>query len=231
LKNRINLAFGLALLILAVVAFASYRNIMRLRADVTWMEHTYQTSRTIRILFLKITEAETGQRGFVISANQAFVERFSLAEQSIPATLDALRELTKDNPRQQRRLDTVQQFIAEKLAFAQQTIALRRDQGLEPASQLVGTGRGEHLMDQISALIAEMQQEESQLLAERGKATDRTIRETTWVIAAGLLLAFLVGCLALLGWILVHQLRFYWILVNKPAPADAFAGKQAEARG
>jgi signal transduction histidine kinase len=192
LKSKINLAFGLALLILAVVAFASYRSIVRLRADVNWMEHTYEVSRTIRILLLEITEAETGQRGFVITAKQAFVKRFSLAEQSIPATLDTLRELTKDNPRQQRRMDTLQQLIIQRLAFARENMQTRKQKGLEAAAEMVGTGRGEKLMDQISALIAEMQQEESQLLAERDKATDRTIRETTLVIAAGLLLAFLV---------------------------------------
>lgn len=192
LKNRISLAFGLALLVLAIVAVASYRNIMQLRADVSWVEHTYQVSRTIRTLFSKLAEAESDQRGFVITGTPEFLKRFSLAEQSLPATLATLRDLTKDNPRQQRRLDTLQQLIVKKLAFAHENIEIRKHKSLEAAVQLVGTGRGYQLMDQISALIAEMQQEESQLMAERDQATDQTIRETTWVIAAGLLLAFLV---------------------------------------
>jgi PAS domain S-box-containing protein len=193
LKNRINLAFGLALLVLVVVAVASYRNITRLRADVNWMEHTYDVSRTIQILFLKIAEGQAGERGFIITADPAFIERFSLAEQSIPPTLDALRELTKDNPGQQGRLDTLQQLVTQKLAFARENMEIRRKQGLEASAELVGTGRaGYRLMDQISAVIAEMQQEETELLVERNNATDQTIRQTTWVIAAGLLLAFLV---------------------------------------
>ncbi len=70
------------------------------------------------------------------------------------------------SPNQQRQLDILESLIAQKLAVSQQIIDWRENQGFEAASQLVLTGKGKRVMDQMRSHTREMTNEEQKLLAQ-----------------------------------------------------------------
>src|SRR5258708_14465177 len=80
-----------------------------------------------------------------------------------------MRDLTRDNPLQQRRLDTLEPLIAGKFAELKETIDLRRDpvKGFEAARQVVISDKGKGLMDELRKVVHDMEGEENDLLKKR----------------------------------------------------------------
>ena len=78
------------------------------------------------MLSLRTRIAETGQRGFVITGDEAFLAPYMASLKDLPPVLKEARELTRDNPNQQRRLDEVEPLVARKLAELKHTVELRR---------------------------------------------------------------------------------------------------------
>jgi CHASE3 domain sensor protein len=94
-----------------------------------------------------VKDVETGHRGFLVSGDDTFLESFELGLQNLPRDTSRLRQLTRDNPRQQRRLDELGQLIEQKVAFARDSIQLKRSGGYYV--ERVQSGAGRRLMDRI----------------------------------------------------------------------------------
>jgi PAS domain S-box-containing protein len=191
-RIRIHLSFGIALLILALVSVAAYRNIRELGAQARMVEQTHevlqQTGRTFRL----VIEVRAGGRGYALTGQPSLLEAYRLARQELPQSVARLRRLTADNPAQQRRLDALELLLAQRLEFSAEIIGSRDTGGIEASARLVATGRGEHLTGQIRALLLEMESEENRLLAAGQEAILGHTRDTFFIIAAGLLVAFLI---------------------------------------
>ena len=114
-----------------------------------------------------LQDAETGQRGYLLTGVESYLEPFKNANQKIHIVLDDLRTLTADNPRQQEELDRIGPLVHEKFNELIKTISLLKTEGLDIALALVQTDRGKIVMDQIRSHIANMEAEENALLAKR----------------------------------------------------------------
>src|ERR1700744_2247299 len=112
-------------------------------------------------LLSTIKDAETGQRGYLLTNNDRYLEPYNAALPVATAELDQLAELTRDNPNQQARIPQLKLHIDAKFAELKQTIDLRRTQGAEAALAVVTTDRGKAEMDAIRAQLAAMDQEEA----------------------------------------------------------------------
>ena len=184
--------FGLASAILVGVSLVSYRSITNL------VETNDQAAQTQKILFelddvlSQVKDAETGQRGYIITGEQRYLEPYRAALANLPQKVQAVRQLTANNPLQQQRLHTLEHLIAEKLAELKQTIELRQEKGFEPASQLILTDKGKHLMDNIRQLIREMEKEEDILLKQRSLAAQASRRNTLFTFSIAISLVFFI---------------------------------------
>ena len=114
--------------------------------------------------------------------------------------LASLRSLTRDNPSQQKRLAAAEPLIRAKLAALKETINLRATKGFDPAREIIMTGRGKALMDQVRQQVAEAQAEEGRLLKERSLAKEADLRSRSQVVIIGSVFScvFLVTALLLL---------------------------------
>jgi methyl-accepting chemotaxis protein len=202
--RRLVAAFGLAALTLVVIALISYRNASHLIENNVWVAHTHQVRADLADLLSELKDAETGQRGYIITGDESYLAPYQAALAAIKGTLDDVRKLTSDNPNQQRRLATVAPLIDAKLAELKQTINLRRTEGLDAAAKVVLTNAGKSYMDQIRAVIAEADQEEMDLLKRRSEearsSADMTMSIILW---GGLLGTFAV---AAIGWFITSSL-------------------------
>ena len=94
-----------------------------------------------------LKDAETGQRGFVITGDEAYLEPYRGAVDALPGTLEDLRELTADNPNQQQAARRARAARDPKLAELKRTIDLRRTRVRARPQMVVRAGEGKKTMD------------------------------------------------------------------------------------
>src|SRR6266853_1799622 len=135
--RKLGAGFALAGIALLVVAMAGYRNIHRLVENDRWVNHTHQTRVALADLLSALKDAETGQRGYVITGIDSFLEPYQAALTSVDKAFDEVRNLTADNAEQQRRLESARPLIDAKLAELKLTIDQRRTRGFEVAANTV----------------------------------------------------------------------------------------------
>jgi len=161
----LGLAFGFIIIVL--IAAASYYDELRYTETRDWQIHTYDVIQRLQATFSILQDAETGQRGYVLTGQNSYLQPFYEAVAKVRDDLGRLYVLTSDNPRQQERLAEIQSLAEAKFDELQETISLRKEKGLEAALQVVRTGKGKALMDSIRELMARMQSEEEGLLKQR----------------------------------------------------------------
>lgn len=147
-------------------AFA-YVNLKTLRENTEAIVHSYEVIITLDELLSSTQDAETGQRGFLLTNNDRYLDPYNAAVDTIPAKIQEIGELTSDNPAQVRRLPILKQHVDAKLAELKQTIDLRRTQRLEAALAIVNSDRGKVAMDAIRGQLSAMSREEAVLRAKR----------------------------------------------------------------
>src|SRR5882762_4359540 len=138
--RRLVAAFGLAALTLVVIALISYRNASRLIENDVWVAHTHQVRAELADLLSELKDAETGQRGYLITGEDSYLAPYQSALAAIKSTFEDVRKLTADNPNQQRRLAAISPLIDTRLAELKESIDLRRNQGLDAATKFVMSG-------------------------------------------------------------------------------------------
>jgi CHASE3 domain sensor protein len=142
---------------------------------------------------------QTGQRGFLLTGEDRYLEPFQGALKAIDRHIQNLRELTADNPDQQKRVNTLQTLTAEKLAELADTIALRRQRGERAALQMVLTDKGRNSMDEVRRLIGIMEDGESELLRQRDLRAKATAHFAVGaMVFGGLLVLELVSTVGVL---------------------------------
>ena len=141
-----------------------------------------------------LKDAETGQRGFIITGRPEYLEPYHAAAGVVDAQLASLRRLTAGNARQQVRIAAITELVRKKIAIAEESIALRKTQGLLVASQAMATLAGKKTMDQLRALVAEAQAEEAENLKIHTTQSTADSRRTLQSV----LLGGALGALALL---------------------------------
>src|SRR5882757_2534406 len=202
--KRLVAGFGLSALTLVVISVVSYYNASRLIENDTWVKHTHQVRTELALLLSQLKDAETGQRGYIITGVDSYLEPYQSAVGAVQSTLDNLRRLTSDNPNQLRRLSAVAPLVDAKLAELKQTIDLRRAQGLEVATNVILSDVGKSTMDRARAIVGEADQEEKSLLDRRSEEARASANMTVWIILWGGLLGTLA--VAVIGWFISSSL-------------------------
>jgi len=202
--RKIALGFGLSVAILVVVGAVTYRTTDMLIDNDHMVTHTHQVLETVAHVLSLAKDAETGQRGYVLTGDDAYLEPHRKAIAGIDGTLADLQQLTADNPRQRSRIAALTPLLEAKLAELKRTIDLRREQGFEAALKIVIAGQGKRDMDEIRRVLGEMDLEERQLLGERRDAAEASVRGAKSTIWAGAVLAFVLVALA--GFVITRSL-------------------------
>ena len=199
--TKLAMGFGLALLILVAIGVVAYQSIQNLTVTAGLVSRTHEVLGTLESVLSTIKDAETGQRGYLLVGEDRYLEPYTASQKAIDTELKDLREMTKDNPSQVRRmeiLDTLVRGKEGKYAELDETIAARRDpvQGLDAALKIVRTDKGKQVMDDIRKTIADMKAEAEARLKERTTEADTNARNASLIIVLGTIGAFIVLGLA-----------------------------------
>jgi methyl-accepting chemotaxis protein len=194
--KKIGSGFGLALLALTIVGAVSYDGTSKLIDSAAWKWHTREVLGGADELLSAMKDAETGQRGYIITGEARYLEPYQGAREAVDQKLKLLLESTADNPIQQRRLAAIEPLVVSKFAELQETIDLRRTKGFGAAVQEVLTDKGKDAMDSIRNLVGEMREEETGLLVKRSVEERDRAHRTEMTIVVGGLCAFALLSLA-----------------------------------
>ncbi|HEX4367887.1 MAG TPA: CHASE3 domain-containing protein, partial [Rhodopila sp.] len=157
--RRLIAGFGLAGLTLLLVIVVSYRNIAGLIENDDRVEQSHQVRVELADLLSELNDAETGQRGYLLTGIESYLQPYEAAVPEIKVTFAKVADLTADNPLQKPRLAKLSPLIDAKLAELEQTIALRRTQDIGAALKIVLGSNGKTLMDQIRTVIGQSDQD------------------------------------------------------------------------
>jgi signal transduction histidine kinase len=167
LKSSIGLAIVFAVLLVAVNAIVAYRAVGVLEQAQSWVQHTYQVIAQVEIITGAAKDAETGERGYLITGDPAFLEPYNNAERDMPGDLDTFQHLTADNPSQQDRGAKMRAHLAIRNQLLHDAIQIRQGGSTMAQAALSVTGPGKVEMDTIRAIAKDMQAEEYRLLTVR----------------------------------------------------------------
>lgn len=138
------------------------------------VDHSYQVLTGLNRLFVALEDAETGQRGFIITGREDYLEPYLAALRQTDGHLANLRRLIAADPGQAARLAQLEALTEAKLGELGEVIRLRRNEGLESASRAILQGRGKQLMDEVRTEVASIEaREEARLQAQQEDARRR----------------------------------------------------------
>jgi CHASE3 domain sensor protein len=186
----------LALLLSGVISFSYNRQLKDYRDAV---DHTFEVISAIDNALLRLQDAETGQRGFIITGDDSYLAPFEAGRTAIFRILSDLRELVTDNADQRARIAGLRELAEIKMNELEDTITTRKQDGFEPARTKVLSSAGKETMDRIRSVAAEMRAAEGSLLEAR-LASARFAERMMIVVAVvcvalsllGRMLAFLI---------------------------------------
>jgi PAS domain S-box-containing protein len=190
--------------ILVFVGWESYRYTARVYEVADARRHSHEVLRTLDETLARLVDAETGQRGYLLTGDEGYLEPYREAIRNLDRVSGQLKSLTSGQPDQRKRIQTLEPLIEKKLAILQRTIDLRRKEGFEAANKLVLEGQGKEWMDQIRVVLAEMVDEEDNLRTIRTQEMKTVLARTSRLVVAGNLLSILL--LSLVFVVLLHEL-------------------------
>lgn len=166
------------------------------RSSFGWATHTMQVEDQLHQTLAALGDAESAQRGFLLSLDTVYIASSIQAADTARQLLGSLRRLTADNPGQQRRLDTLDRLVAARLALLRSGAALMQAGYRDSVDRLIRSGRGRRLMDSIHATVQSALAREDTLLDRRQVAVERALAHRRFAEA-------LIAGIALLAMVLV----------------------------
>ena len=199
MSQKLYTGFGVVLLVILLLVLSTWRGFDQVDGAVKHNIHTYNVINASADLLVSLVNIESGARGFVITGRDQFLGPLESGERDFQSNLALLRQLTKDNPAQQRRLAETQamhdQWLREDINIY---LELRRQvvagqQSFEALIERVATGSSKVKVDAMRRLISDIQGEERALLAQRTASMNAAKFLSLTILLAGGVIATLLA--------------------------------------
>ena len=200
LSVRLSLFWLIWSVVLGVSGVVAYRNVQELSQAAGWVAHTHEVLEASQATLTTLTEAESGQRGFLITGDPVSLEPYRAALARLQEELGQVQALVRDNPRQGVLVQGLRELAGARLDELRMTLNLR-DRDPEAARRAVLAHLSTNIMGSIRGQFEAMRREEQALLAGREQASRRAFRAALFsgMLSMGL---GLLGMAALLGLVL-----------------------------
>jgi PAS domain S-box-containing protein len=188
LRLKLSAALGVALVII-LVGVASLYALHESANAADAVQHSEEVRSVLERALTTVVNAETGQRGYLLTRDSDYLRPYTSARTEVEHELASIRELTADNPLQQRRIDSLALISDAKLVEMNATVVLMQAGQADSALRIVMAGRGANLTLRARRLIDEMEATENDLLAQRTSIYNERARAVVLIIVIGSLLA------------------------------------------
>lgn len=224
------LGFAIAVTLIALAGWGSYRAVADLREATRHVRHTLSVRQQAEIVLSLLKDAETAQRGYVVTGREEYLQPYQSTVALLPRHLEQLRTLVADDARQRDSVATIEALIRDKLREVDDTIAARRQGGFDAAARVIDSGYGKRIMDRLREAVGRVLEAEEGMFSERAVLEERRARVAMSVTIGGLALAvlLLVAAIALLT--VATRQREREQAGRDAAEAAARASQESEAR-
>jgi len=207
--KKIGLGFAAPLAILLAVAVLACWTTYQLIETAWWVDHTHQVLENLETLLSTMKDAETGQRGYLLTDNADYLKPYTAAVDAWKGPFDDLKRLTGDNQAQQVRLEQLRPAVERKFADLAKALELHEkkakgEEGADAGVEYLKTNAGKDDMDQIRKLTSDMRDEELRKLAERNARSQWSALFAYYAIGGATILAFLA--VGVLGYFLTRSI-------------------------
>ena len=196
LNRKVQLSFGSAIAILFVLGAFSYRSMVVSSESDQSVWHTHEVLESLQQLLFAMQSIESSSRGFVLTGEESYLDTYRADLLSADMHEALVRNLTVDNPEQQRRLPALEGLAVQRIRFAEAVISLRRAKGFEAAVDAIRSGRGERIMNEFQAVVRQLQDEELRLLVQRKADAEQRLGQTKTGLIFGAVVALLITATA-----------------------------------
>ncbi|CAN7321605.1 CHASE3 domain-containing protein [Acidovorax sp. LjRoot117] len=167
--------------------YLSYHFHEQLVQSRSQVDYTHRVLGEVNQLFILLQDAETGQRGFVITGDDSYLDPYRQAVGATGPAFERLRALLVGSAIQNSQMDRLESLIDSKLDELREVILLRRRDGFAAAGAKIATGQGKQLMDAVRAEVQEVVRTEKSLLNQRqdvAKLRERELMKVGMYVAA-----------------------------------------------
>ena len=219
LRTKLLLLF----LLLMIISLANFGIIHQTEKNAAeqheWVIHTHQVISTSEAMLGFLTDAETGQRGFLLTESPEYLKPYNMGVVAAEGSLRRLKQLTADNASQQTRLVLIKALMVEKFAELAETIRLTQNQHKSQALEIIESDRGQLIMDELRQRISAFVEEEYGLLEQREASYQALQSRLRWL--------FIIEICILAGIIFAIALYIQKILIIPLQKLTHSAEKQA----
>lgn len=197
IKQSANLFFFIVLALCVVNILVFFISHKEARNNETWVTHTNEVILLTSQLMGAMKDAETGQRGYLLTNNENYLVPYFDGVDNARFNLKALINKTSDNPAQQQRLASLKKLLESKFSELQDTVDLQLEGKSKLALEIVNTDLGKQLMDQIRLSITEFVAVEKRLLRERVDEYDNsTVLHLSLTVAISIIIYLIISITA-----------------------------------
>ena len=209
------LLVGVLLITAGYALVSEFRSNRIVRAEI---DRSYETRSQIQSVFSLLQDAETGQRGYVITGDDRFLEPYAKGVQGLDQQIRILAGLFEGDPRQAQGFARLKALADRKVVLMQRGVDARDREGVDAAIAVVSSGQGKQVMDDLRAVVAQMTALEAQSLEAYSRTAEiRTARAEVFV---GLLFLTLTGAMigtAFLTWRYIRTREALMAQINATA--------------
>lgn len=192
---------SLAILLLLVINIAAFVMMQRISDHSRESERSQQMQLAAREFMLLMVDAETGQRGFLLTGRADYLAIHDEAQERLPAAGELLSSLAV-TAEETERVNVLRELKRQRLDVMEQTIALARQGRIGEAVQILRGGEGKALMDEMREQMAAI----DRLEEARVEASNRAARHATWAaIGVNVISALLIIALAVISLMLIRR--------------------------
>jgi signal transduction histidine kinase/CheY-like chemotaxis protein/CHASE3 domain sensor protein len=199
LLRNLQIGFGLSLLLLVITSIASYSSIDNLLDGSQWVDHTDSVIIKIDRALFTLRDAESGQRGYLLTGDSSFLADFNGAQDRLHIITDSMSEMTADNPNQIENIKELRTVLDQPLTILSQII---RNKTANNIYSLQDMDRAREYSGQVREILQRMEREERRLMVIRLARVRKYAGYTPILIVVAAILSVLI------------TLVFYWRVHN-----------------
>ena len=197
IARKLTAGFALPLVILAGVVGITYFTLALLVDTSERVSHTYEILTELESLMSLVKDAETGQRGYLLTDNKDYLEPYTLATGSWKPVFDKLQRLTEDNIGQRERVGKLLPLLLKKFKELDETIVLRQKgektaKGDDAALERVKSNTGQSIMVEAREIVDELRKSEQTQLAQRQEKAQNAVLLARYTIGTASVVALLL---------------------------------------
>jgi CheY-like chemotaxis protein/signal transduction histidine kinase/CHASE3 domain sensor protein len=228
LPRRAGIGYAVAVAAVLLIALSSVMTLDARRQAADQLNASAAASERVADVLASVVAAESGQRGYLLTGEDGYLEPYTAGRAETDASLGMLRQLLAGDVQQMERLADAERLVAAKFAELQETIDLRSRGQLDNALNTVRSNRGKQLMDRLREVLADIGSVQGALKSQRQQAWQTAADSSLWAALGGA--AVLLTLLAFAAWMtsLYHRQQEdeVWMRSSQAALARQIQGEQ-----